>query len=250
MRHRDKLIAKMDEEKPILATAKDSEDESDSEDDEELNSEDGDMHDDDDDDYGGEYNDKQPLLQQKGDKFGPAYGSSKAKKQKKSKKDKNKSESPANAGDIEMTTLDDDEGEHSNIGAIFNQINVYLGVGEAVADDADWFEITRKDKDTQSEISCGRVALSISIVPEIEYENDPVGKGREEPNKDPYLPPPNGRLSFSLNPMAIFYELCSPRVICWLVCCVCCVFLFTIMMLVGTQLSGFVALVSIIKGDY
>ena len=59
-----------------------------------------------------------------------------------------------------------------------------------MADDADWFSLSAKDKDTGAEIYSGRIALSLSLVPKEEYENDPVGKARDEPNKDPYLPPP------------------------------------------------------------
>ena len=138
--------------------------------------------------------------------------------------------------------------QESNIGAIFNQINVYLGVGDSVADDADWFNIEFNSRESTSAEYLGRIAVSMSIVPEVEYENDPVGSGRNEPNKDPYLPPPNGRLSFSLNPMAIFYELCSPRVICAIICCLCCMVLVVLMMLVGTQLSGWMALIQLMKG--
>jgi hypothetical protein len=202
-----------------------------------------------------DYNDKQPLLGNENKTSGKEYGSSSSPKNKK-KNDKDKtgetpSSNPIN-GDIEMSNInqeDDDDEKPSNIGAIFNQINVYLGVGDSVADDADWFDMTFKDNESENEIYRGRIAISISIVPEIEYENDPVGSARNEPNKDPYLPPPNGRLSFSLNPMAIFYELCSPRVICCIVCCLCCVLLFSIMMLVGTQLSGWLAFLKLMKGD-
>ena len=31
-------------------------------------------------------------------------------------------------------------------------------------------------------------------------KSNPVGKGRTEPNHSPYLPPPTGRISWSLNP--------------------------------------------------
>jgi hypothetical protein len=200
--------------------------------------------------------DNQPLLAKSRDK--DVYGSAKrnAKKARKSKLkvsgEKVKiTDFPEDTDGIELTPLAAAPAPEpeSNIAAIFNQINVYLGVGDSVADDADWFNVTFKDRDTNGEKYMGRVAVSISIVPESEYETDPVGAGRNEPNKDPYLPPPNGRLSFSLNPMAIFYELCSPRVIFALVCCLCCSFVVVFMMLIGTQLSGWLALLKLLKGD-
>jgi hypothetical protein len=33
-----------------------------------------------------------------------------------------------------------------------------------------------------------------------------VGKGREDPNKDPYLPPPIGRMQFSWNPYTLIVK--------------------------------------------
>jgi hypothetical protein len=143
----------------------------------------------------------------------------------------------------------EDEEEESNIDALFNQVNVMLGVGEAVADDADWFSLSTKDYDTGAEVYSGRIALSLSLVPKEEYENDPVGKARDEPNKDPYLPPPNGRLSFTLNPLAILKELCSPRVICCIVCCLVCMVLVTAMIFISSQLSGLVAFYSLFSGS-
>jgi hypothetical protein len=199
----------------------------------------------------GEFNDgaDQPLLPIASDSN--EYGSAASRKTK-DKKHKG-TRSAAVGGDsqgVELTPLRAPEPEpQSNISAIFNQINVYLGVGDSVAEDADWFNITFKDRDSAQEVYRGRIAVSMSIVPAVEYENDPVGSGRNEPNKDPYLPPPNGRLSFSLNPMTIFYELCSPRVICALACCLCCTVIMVLMMLIGTQLSGWLAFIEIMKGE-
>jgi hypothetical protein len=41
----------------------------------------------------------------------------------------------------------------------------------------------------------GRIAVSLSIVPKAEIESRPVGTGRDEPNINPFLPPPFGRMS-------------------------------------------------------
>ena len=144
---------------------------------------------------------------------------------------------------------EEEEEDDSNIDALFNQVNVFLGVGEAVADDADWFSLSTKDKATGAEIYSGRIALSLSLVPKEEYDNDPVGKARDEPNKDPYLPPPQGRLSFTLNPLAILKELCSPRVICCIICCLVCMILVTAMIFVSSQLSGVVAFYELFSSD-
>ena len=57
----------------------------------------------------------------------------------------------------------------------------------------------------------GRVLCSLEIVPDWYAEAYPVGKGREAPNVEPYLPPPFGRISFTLNPIKMFNQLAGPR---------------------------------------
>lgn len=46
----------------------------------------------------------------------------------------------------------------------------------------------------------GRLHFSFEIVPWAEVDKDKVGEGRSEPNQNPKLPEPMGRLKFSLNP--------------------------------------------------
>ena len=49
-------------------------------------------------------------------------------------------------------------------------------------------------------VNNGFVRIQIEIVPLDYAEKNKVGSGRDEPNVNPFLPPPIGRLSFSLNP--------------------------------------------------
>ena len=42
------------------------------------------------------------------------------------------------------------------------------------------------------------------MVPKDHAEKNKVGAAREEPNTDPFLPPPIGRISFTLNPLKMF----------------------------------------------
>ena len=42
--------------------------------------------------------------------------------------------------------------------------------------------------------------LSLELVPGSSAKSCPVGLGRNEPNTDPKLPEPFGRIKFSLNP--------------------------------------------------
>ena len=113
---------------------------------------------------------------------------------------------------------------------------------------SDWFDL-KLNKGVESEpVSNGRIALRVDLVPEDEAENDEVGKGRQEPNKDPYLPQPVGRLSFKFDLAELCREICPiwlRYLICMLICCVICLGIF---MLIGTQLSGFVAIIELMQG--
>ena len=46
----------------------------------------------------------------------------------------------------------------------------------------------------------GRILVSFELVPMEKALQNPNGMGRDEPNIDPALPPPTGRIEFSLNP--------------------------------------------------
>ena len=54
------------------------------------------------------------------------------------------------------------------------------------------------------ENSMGSLTYSFSIVPKSLAEISKVGKGREEPNHSPWLPPPIGRFEWTLNPLKLF----------------------------------------------
>lgn len=56
----------------------------------------------------------------------------------------------------------------------------------------------------------GEVECRIDITT-MDYANDnKVGSAREDPNIEPFLPPPVGRLTFSLNPCAMYKQLVGP----------------------------------------
>jgi hypothetical protein len=46
--------------------------------------------------------------------------------------------------------------------------------------------------------------MSIELLPKNQAEASKVGEGRNEPNVNPYLPPPQGRFEWSLNPFKMF----------------------------------------------
>ena len=51
----------------------------------------------------------------------------------------------------------------------------------------------------------------MEVVPQWYADLHPVGKGRDEPNMNPYLPPPVGRFKFSLNPFKTLNQLTGPK---------------------------------------
>lgn len=92
--------------------------------------------------------------------------------------------------------------------------------------DDDSFWITTKGKSGEDI----RLRLDVRIYPGSIAEKNEVGEGRNEPNLLPHLPPPIGRISFSLNPFTMLAQLVNKeylaklyKIICLLVCVACCV---------------------------
>ena len=57
-----------------------------------------------------------------------------------------------------------------------------------------------KDKPDQEEFNC-KIKLDVRILPKTVANQAKAGTGRNEPNCDPFLFPPVGRISLSMNPM-------------------------------------------------
>ena len=94
--------------------------------------------------------------------------------------------------------------------------------------------VVSKNSDGKMEQN-GFVRIQLEIVPSDYADTNKVGDAREEPNQNPFLPPPVGRLSFSLNPCVMFRQLVGPAMrrkiycycclaICIALCCTICIF--------------------------
>merc|ERR1712130_886895 len=59
--------------------------------------------------------------------------------------------------------------------------------------------------------SNAEVRMLIDVVPIWQAKSNPVGGARDDPNHSPYLPPPLGRMSFTLNPLKLFNMLLGPK---------------------------------------
>ena len=67
----------------------------------------------------------------------------------------------------------------------------------------------------------GRILCSLEILPMWKAEINKVGKGRKEPNINPYLPYPVGRFQWTLNPFKLFNQCVGPRFRKKLYCTIC-----------------------------
>ncbi len=81
----------------------------------------------------------------------------------------------------------------------------------------------------------GKCLLGVQVWPMEKAEVQPVGNGRSDPNSQPFLPPPAGRLRFSYNPFVMGSELLGPKICAKITCICCCV--ISILLLV--YFSGF-----------
>jgi hypothetical protein len=86
----------------------------------------------------------------------------------------------------------------------------------------------------------GKVLLSVELLPMDVAEAVPAGLGRSDPNINPTLPPPAGRVHFSLNPFYLGYECLGPRMFgnCLLCCCL------VLLLLAAVFLSPFISAVA------
>jgi hypothetical protein len=89
--------------------------------------------------------------------------------------------------------------------------------------DSKWLKLESLDHKTNTRNYMGEVCVSLELVPAEVSNKQPVGNGRSSPNNSPYLPPPAGRLSFSLNPFKVLNDLLGPSICHRLMCCLCCI---------------------------
>jgi len=91
-----------------------------------------------------------------------------------------------------------------------------------------------------------RIVMSLQLIPKAQAEKIQAGDGRSEPNKNPVMPKPVGRLRFTLNPFSIISQLVGPEIcrklqciLCQILCCALCVLLayYTVPVVFGNIVS-------------
>ncbi len=84
--------------------------------------------------------------------------------------------------------------------------------------------------------------MRIDIYPKKMADANKAGQAREEPNANPFLPPPVGRISFSLNPWKMFQQLVGPalrrKIYCYCCLAACCaLIIFLAPLIIGNLIS-------------
>lgn len=99
-----------------------------------------------------------------------------------------------------------------------------------------WVHLMGKDDNGKLE-SHGRLKMSLEILPMKDAEANPVGEAQSEPNVNPFLPKPFGRIEFSINPFKMLAQLVGPAFLrkmycycCLAICCALCVMMAPMIM--------------------
>ena len=104
-----------------------------------------------------------------------------------------------------FNSLEEDEKE--NIGQI-----EFLPVMEDRGGRKFWVQCFKGKKEATGEgEKSGRILCTLDILPKRNADENKVGKGRNEPNINPYLPKPFGRFQFTLNPFKLIEQLVGPK---------------------------------------
>ena len=110
------------------------------------------------------------------------------------------------------------------------------------------FWVNLEGKKDGQKCTMGKLKLQIDILPKKEAELNPVGEAQGEPNVNPYLPKPFGRIEFSMNPFKMLAQLVGPAfrrkvycICCCIICCALCVMMAPMIFsnIVSTALNPF-----------
>ena len=98
------------------------------------------------------------------------------------------------------------------------------------SDDKHQFWVNLESKEDGKPVINGRLKISVEVYPKRGAEANPVGSGQSEPNVNPFLPKPFGRIEFSINPLKMLSQLVGPALrrklycyCCIILCCALCI---------------------------
>lgn len=152
---------------------------------------------------------------------------------------------------VEGAEVDEDESDEDPAEAAQDTIaslKKLVGIEEQVnPKDGAWFQLTRTEFRTGNMRveKMGRFLVSIECMPAALAEKIPAGFGRSEPNSNPILPAPTGRLKFTLNPFAMLSQFLGGGLVFKLCCCI----LFLGLIIASVFLAPFLGVVVPILQD-
>jgi hypothetical protein len=78
---------------------------------------------------------------------------------------------------------------------------------------SEWLPLSRKNFDTGVYKKVGNILISVELLPKSLADSRPAGFGRSEPNMNPILPAPVGRVDWRMmwNPCYVIQECCGPK---------------------------------------
>ena len=125
----------------------------------------------------------------------------------------------------------DEEAEKQQLDSLLNNARSMLGWDIDPPDSCKIdFECLERDGEGNSKRRfMGHGWISVEIWPDTLARGFEAGTGRSDPNDNPYLPPPVGRLQFSLNPFYMMMQICGPSLMCKFLCCIFCLGLLALL---------------------
>ena len=118
--------------------------------------------------------------------------------------------------DAKQKEMDDEEKEAAETASWLKSLAGIPGNDPA---DSKWLKLDVLDHNTGVREPRGQLCVNIQLWPKDKAIVMPVGARRDEPNTNPYLPPPVGRLKWSWNPFVLGSQLCGPWICAQVFCC-------------------------------
>ena len=143
---------------------------------------------------------------------------------------------------------EEEEEEEEEMKEQVNAFKNMTGMWDIDPPDSDWVHLTKKDHNTDKITPMGSLAISLQIWPKDKANALPSGPARNEPNVNPMLPPPVGRLQWSWNPFVLGSELCGPKLCATFTCCLLAVAFILLMIFCQPFLNIIINLVFVVFG--
>ena len=146
--------------------------------------------------------------------------------------------------DVHAVDEDDEAGAEADADAMemVNLVKENMGVGGTDPKNCTWLTMDKLDHESGVRNQMGKMCIGLKLLPKSIADKEPAGFGRNDPNSNPTLPPPVGRMKFSLNPFVMGAELCGPKLCAQLTCCLVCLGVMALLIFCQPVLNLFIAI--------